>query len=1119
MARPRRPSLVSLLVVAVLLLVGVPLASGGATHSPASGEVAHRPLGSPAPESGLGPSTLAPAPPLSCLSIPRGAPCFAAGDQPVVDLLSNASGSGARFSLLLNLPAGGTTVASALASFWVGLWVTGAPCSVDGASYLRVVLYPPYSPSVSPASPNWTVRAPVDDLVPAGSCDPLCQNATAVATLGGVPVCEDNIVLGGGALSVASVGHFAPGDQLRITAWGQVGGPLPLNVWANDTTNPSQSASWNYGGTATTTGQPVLPRFDVSNASDGGWSTPSDVAFGWSACPAIPGLGACNSYDGPAVAAVGLPTVSGAEFWNTSSAALEAVPWLATASTSGGCSGAPSLPTCSNYAGFGGTGSYPTLAIVRTAVGAAWRLGGSANVVAGFGGAAAEFAANGSTTTVAPGIVLVGSSNGSAGVATVNTTVADPRGVVAVRISAYWCTGAGPALVQAQTLAGPSAGTFTNVSVALNVSSEDGPLTYWLSERSNGSVWTPPVSHTLTMTGGSGTCTVPPPPAPGFGAANVTAASGGYRLDWSENAGGIVGFTVAATPIGGGTTVVQRLGNVGGTKILGLLAADHYNLTVTVLSLTGASNASSNQPALPPLPPLVVTLGTPNGPVWHAGGSTPFGVTIAGGVAPFEVEVALANGTAIFRNTSANATTIPVSLGPAVGLVVVRVMVRDSNGVVGAATPIAPDVWAGPLAPGVAANAGDGFVGVQWSPSLSPVAPVDHYVVFLTANASGAFGEFRAGTTNTTPVSPLGAIEVWNTTNNSVSVPWPDNSTAFALVVPVNSFGHGFASPVPLAATPAPLTPGPIAGGPGGPAPYQAQFATLVGTGTNDSIDQAIYSFPGFRFVTANLTRVSPTEVWMNASVTISTLGLTVVLLHASDSFGATVIQSTYLWVTAGAAPSVSAQANPAPAYVGVLVEFRASATGIGPFSYVWSFGDGTNQTGGTANHSYATSGTFTATVAVTDGGTGATAVAVVPETVYALPRVAIVTSAGPNGSNSFAFHAELLGGSGSGTFVWAFGDGEVAHGENVTHDYRSAGPETVNVTATDASLRTAFSYVTILVPSSAGGSGGSSGAFTPLAEVLLAVAVAGWLLAGVLLLRARARARLDDDEDEFDED
>ncbi|MCI4370858.1 MAG: hypothetical protein L3J81_05980, partial [Thermoplasmata archaeon] len=328
-------------------------------------------------------------------------------------------------------------------------------------------------------------------------------------------------MVGGGTPASSATGQFAPGDQLQVTAWGQVGGPEPLGVWVNDSSRPSESATWAYNASATTTGQAVLPRYNVSNASDGGWSTPGDVAFGWTACPMSTGIASCHSYDGPAVGVVGLPAVTGTSYFNATSASMTAYPWIATASTSGACSGDAGLPTCSDFTTFGGTGAYPSLEIARAGSGAAWRLGGSTGVLDAYGGTSAEFSANGSTTILSPADVVVDSTNGTAGVATINVTVADPRGVAMVRAESYWCTGIGPALVEAQQSPAPSGATLANVSVALNVSSEDGTLVYWVSERSTGSDWTPAVVGNLSMGGGTGTCVVPAPNPPTFGAANV----------------------------------------------------------------------------------------------------------------------------------------------------------------------------------------------------------------------------------------------------------------------------------------------------------------------------------------------------------------------------------------------------------------------------------------------------------------------------------------------------------------------------------------------------------------------------------------------------------------------
>jgi PKD repeat protein len=1120
MARRRRPVVFVLVLVALLLLVAVPVGPASAAPiNPASSDAGPPHVlgaartGSAAPSAGS-------APMVGCLSIPRGAPCYGALDASVVDLISNSSGSGSRFSVDISLPPAGTAPVSALTNFWVGLWVSGAPCAVDGASYLQVELFPPDSPSVSPTTPNWSVRAPVEDLVPTGSCDPLCQNASAVTSLGGVPLCEDNIVLGGGSPPSAGTGQFAPGDQLQITAWGTVAGPTPLAVWANDTSNPSESVAWSYNANDTSTGLPVFPRYDVSNGSDGGWSTPTDVAFGWTGCPSTSGLSFCNSYDGPAVAAVGLPTVTRTEFWNTSSSAMTSYPWIATASSTGGCAGAPSLPGCSDFGTFGGTGTYPGLQIVRTGGGAAWRIGGSSNEMFDYGGAGAEYAPTGVGTTLVPSETVVDSTNGSAGVATVNVTVADPRGVEAVRAETYWCTGVGPAVVQTVQPAPSPGATLANVSVVLNVSSENGPLTFWLSERSNGSSWTPGVGSNLTMTGGTGSCVVPAPAAPVFGASNVTAVAGGFRLDWTESSAGILGFTVTASPVGGGSATTLHVGDVGTSTILGLSSSLHYNLTVTARSLSGSSTTSYYLPPGASLAPFTFTATAVGGPLWHARGATGITLAMTGGATPYAVTATLGNGTTILSNTSSNLTALAVELAATVGVVTVTVSLSDANGVMFSVAPLLWDVWAGPLAPAATANAGDGALGLTWPPSISPAGPVLRYAVYLAGSASSAASAYRVGATNTSANSPYGAVEIWNSTGDTAAIPWPDNTTAYAIVVPYDAFGPGFATSPPLAVTPAPLSIGPISGGPGGPAPFTTEFSTLVTTGTNDSIDEAIYSFPGFAFLPANLTQDGPGAVWMNVSATISQLGLAVVLLHVSDVFGSTAIGTTSVWVSPGAAPSVAASASPEPAYVGVPVEFQATATGTGPFVFAWSFGDGANATGSTANHSYASAGTFTATVTVTDNGTGARSSSVVPEKVFALPRVAIVASAGPNGSESFAFHAALIGGSGNGTFAWAFGDGSTGKGENVTHDYSSPGDVIVNVTATDASLRTAFANISLSVPSTGGGGAGSSNSFPPIAQIAVVAAVAGWLVAGVLFVRERAEARraAEDDEDEFDE-
>jgi len=1116
MRRTSFATLFAVLVAALLLLLGFAPGLAHASARPsASGPDQRDSIRPSDPGLAAASQTRPAAPPsLACLVLPRSTPCLPGADSPVVDLLSNASDSGARFSVGLALPTAGSNPASVLASFWVGLWVTGAPCSIDGASYLSVTLYPPYSPSVVPASPDWVAQVPVRDLAPSGSCDPLCQNASAAGAVGSVPVCEDNIVLGGGWASSPAVGRFAPGDQLAVTVWGSVGSVSPLRVWVNDTSNASASAGWSYGAASTVTGDAVGPRFDSSNASDGGWATPYDVAFGWTDCPTVPGPTSCNSYDGPALAATAVPLVTGASYWNSSTAAVESFPWIATASSSGACGGPQTLANCPDALTDGGTRAYPTLAIVPNGANAsAWQIGSATGALATYGGVG-QYNPTGAGTWQAPAEVTIDSASGVAGNATVNLTVADPRGASAVQVEALWCAAGGPRLAEVEVAL---TGTLARVTVPLNVASENGTLRYWVAERARGNVWGPSVAHALAMTGGTSSCAVPSPAAPGFSATNIASVAAGYHLTWTESSADVRGYLVTVNATTSGFSGTYSVGNVTATTVTGLPTPGSYRITVTAETFANTTAATTASAGTSPNSPLAVVASAVAGTFWHGAPPTPVNVTVRGGAAPYQVVLVLGNGSTTNVTAPTNSTTVPVALGGGIGLADVRVTVTDANGVAATGTPLLRDVWSGPLAPLANISAGGSLLGVNWTASSSPAGPVLRYAVFLTGNQSRAATPFRAGFSNTTQNLSDGGVEIWNTTALSLGLPFVDNVTAYATVVPEDAFGSGFATPVPLTATPAPLAPGPIEGGPGGPAPYDATFSTRIATGTNDTIDEAIYSFPGFAFTLANVTRTSPTEAYANTTARIATVGLIGVLLHVADVYGGTAIVRTSVLISAGAPPIVSASANPSPAYEGTLVNFTASATGTGPFVYHWQFGDGTNGSGASVGHSYGSAGTFTALVTVVDNGTGGSAIGSVPETVYAPPAVVIVTSAGPNGSDSLAFHARLIGGSGAGSYVWAFGDGAVAHGENVTHDYHATGTFVVNVTATDASLRTAYANTTVDIGGLSGttSSGPSLGSFGPLSAGLLAAAVVGWAVAVIAVLRLRSVPEPSDDDDD----
>jgi Tol biopolymer transport system component/PKD repeat protein len=175
------------------------------------------------------------------------------------------------------------------------------------------------------------------------------------------------------------------------------------------------------------------------------------------------------------------------------------------------------------------------------------------------------------------------------------------------------------------------------------------------------------------------------------------------------------------------------------------------------------------------------------------------------------------------------------------------------------------------------------------------------------------------------------------------------------------------------------------------------------------------------------------------------------VTLTVTDDAGVTGTQSQVLDVVDNTWPTAS--------FTYACSGLRCTFDGLGSWdpdgsitNYFWSFGDG--ETGGSApgptvSHTYSASGTFTATLIVTDnfGATGKQ------------QRVLSIVNAAPVVSSTLACSGLTCNFDGSGSsdtdgtiaiYVWSFGDGTASSGQTVTHTYNNSGNYTMTLTVTD---------------------------------------------------------------------
>ena len=184
---------------------------------------------------------------------------------------------------------------------------------------------------------------------------------------------------------------------------------------------------------------------------------------------------------------------------------------------------------------------------------------------------------------------------------------------------------------------------------------------------------------------------------------------------------------------------------------------------------------------------------------------------------------------------------------------------------------------------------------------------------------------------------------------------------------------------------------------------------------------------------------------------------------------------------TAAISPPLSVSANAAPLSGGapLLVAFSASASasgGTAPYSYAWNFGDSGTSSVESVTHTYTKTGMYTATLNVTDSGSGKfTKSWSVNVQATGLSVVITASPTSTSVNQTVTFTSTVSGGIAPYSFLWNFSDHTTASTQNTTHQYASKGVYLVVLAVRDSEGTSVSRNVTISVSSSANSAAASN--------------------------------------------